>query len=182
MKKLSNQWILFIILVVSVVLRIFHFSEIPFTHDEFSALFRLDFESFSALIEYGVKIDGHPAGVQVFLFYWGKIFGFTEQTIKFPFIVFGVLSVYFTYLIGKQWFNETVGLLSAAIVSSLQFTVMFSQIARPYISGLFFSLMLVYYLTKLIQKPEKNFLLNGDRKSTRLNSSHAYRSRMPSSA
>ena len=161
MKKLSNQWILFIILVVSVVLRIFHFSEIPFTHDEFSALFRLDFESFSALIEYGVKIDGHPAGVQVFLFYWGKIFGFTEQTIKFPFIVFGVLSVYFTYLIGKQWFNETVGLLSAAIVSSLQFTVMFSQIARPYISGLFFSLMLVYYLTKLIQKPEKNFLLNG---------------------
>ncbi|WP_107039483.1 glycosyltransferase family 39 protein [Brumimicrobium mesophilum] len=161
MKQRSNQWILIIILVISVVLRMFNFSEIPFTHDEFSALDRLDFDSFSALINEGVKIDGHPAGVQVFLFYWSKIFGLSEQAIKFPFIVFGVLAVYFTYLIGKRWFNETVGLLTAAVVSSLQYTVMFSQIARPYISGLLFSLMLVYYLTKLIQKPEKNFLLNG---------------------
>lgn len=161
MKQLSNQWIILIILVISVVLRFFNFSEIPFTHDEFSALDRLDFDSFSALINEGVKIDGHPAGIQVFLFYWSKIFGISEQAIKFPFIVFGILAVYFTYLVGSRWFNETVGLLSAATVSSLQFTVMFSQIARPYISGLLFSLMLVYYLTKLIQKPEKNFLLNG---------------------
>lgn len=161
MKQFSNQWILLIILVVSVVLRMFNFSEIPFTHDEFSALDRLDFDSFSALINEGVKIDGHPAGVQVFLFYWSKIFGISEQALKFPFVVFGVLAVYFTYLIGKRWFNETVGLLTAAVVSSLQYTIMFSQIARPYISGLLFSLMMVYYLTKLIQKPEKNFYLNG---------------------
>ena len=161
MKQRSNQWILVIILVVSVVLRMFNFSEIPFTHDEFSALDRLDFDSFSALINEGVKIDGHPAGVQVFLFYWSKIFGVSEQALKFPFIIFGVLAVYFTYLIGKKWFNETVGLLSAATVATLQYTVMFSQIARPYISGLLFSLMMVYYLTKLIQKPEKNFYLNG---------------------
>lgn len=161
MKQLSNQWILLIILLVSVVLRFFNFSEIPFTHDEFSALDRLDFDSFSALINEGVKIDGHPAGVQVFLFYWSKIFGISEQALKFPFIVFGVLAVYFTYLIGKRWFNETVGLLSAATVATLQYTIMFSQIARPYISGLLFSLMMVYYLTKLIQKPEKNFYLNG---------------------
>src|SRR5690554_6558995 len=161
MKQRSNQWILIIILVVSVVLRMFNISEIPFTHDEFSALDRLDFDSFSALINEGVKIDGHPAGVQVFLCYWSKIFGISEQALKFPFIVFGVLAVYFTYLIGKRWFNETVGLLSAATVATLQYTIMFSQIARPYISGLLFSLMMVYYLTKLIQKPEKNFLLNG---------------------
>ena len=73
MKLRSNQWILLLILAVSVVLRLFHFSEIPFTHDEFSALSRLDFDSFSALINKGVKIDAHPAGVQVFLYYWTKM-------------------------------------------------------------------------------------------------------------
>src|SRR5690554_1470642 len=161
MKQRSNQWILIIILVISVVLRMFNFSDIPFTHDEFSALDRLDYDSFSALINEGVKIDGHPAGVQVFLYYWTKLFGFSEQALKFPFIVFGILSVYLTYLIGKRWFNETVGLLSAATVSCLQFTVMFSQIARPYISGLLFSLLMVYYLTRLIQQPEKKFWRNG---------------------
>jgi hypothetical protein len=161
MKQLSNQWILFIIIVISVILRIFNFAEIPFVHDEFSVLRRLDYNSFSDIITHGVMVDGHPAGIQVFLVYWSRIFGVSEVAIKFPFIVFGVLAVYFTYLIGKSWFNETVGLLTAALVSSLQYTVMFSQIARPYISGLLFSLMLVYYLSKLIQKPEKNFLLNG---------------------
>ena len=73
MKLRSNQWILLIILVISAVLRMYNFSDLPFTHDEFSALSRLDFDNFSALIHEGIKIDGHPAGVQVFLFYWTKI-------------------------------------------------------------------------------------------------------------
>ena len=161
MKQLSNQWILFIIIVISAILRFFNFAEIPFVHDEFSVLRRLDFDSFSDLIVHGVMVDGHPAGIQVFLVYWSRVFGVSEIAIKFPFIIFGILAVYFTYLVGKSWFNETVGLLTAALVSTLQYTIMFSQIARPYISGLLFSLMLVYYLSKLIQKPQKNFLLNG---------------------
>ena len=161
MKQLSNRWILFLILMVAVVLRVFNLSEIPFTHDEFSALSRLNFDSFSALIHEGVKIDGHPAGVQVFLYYWTKIFGISTIAVKFPFIIAGVISVYLTFSIGEKWMNETVGLISAATVSCLQYTVLFSQIARPYISGLFFSLLMVFFLTKLIQHPKRNFLLNG---------------------
>src|SRR5690554_8122667 len=99
MKQLSNRWILFLILMVTVVLRVFNLSEIPFTHDEFSALSRLNFDSFSALIHEGVKIDGHPAGVQVFLYYWTKIFGISTIAVKFPFIIAGVISVYLTFSI-----------------------------------------------------------------------------------
>jgi len=161
MFKLSNKWILLIIITFAAILRFFSYSEIPFVQDEFSALFRLKFNDFATLINEGVKVDGHPAGIHVLLYYWTKVFGVSSMAVKFPFIVFGVLAVYFTYLIGKLWFNETVGLLSSATVTALQYTVIYSQIARPYISGLLFSLMMVYYLTKLIQKPEKNFLLNG---------------------
>ncbi len=158
--KLTNTFIILIILTAAAILRFYNYFEIPFTHDEFSALFRLNFDSFSELIEKGVKIDGHPAGIQVFLYYWTKLFGTQEWIVKLPFIIAGIGAVYLIYVIGRNWFNETVGLISAAYMATIQFAVMHSQIARPYISGLFFSLLMVYYLSNLILKPPKDFNKN----------------------
>ena len=159
-QKINNESILVLIIIVAIVLRFFSYFEIPFTHDEFSALFRLKFDSFSELIEKGVKIDGHPAGIHVFLYYWTKLFGTQEWSVKIPFTIFGLLSVYLIYLIAKKWFNDTVGLLSAAYLASIQFTVMFSQIARPYISGMFFSLLMIHYWSNLMMNPNKKFYIN----------------------
>lgn len=158
--KLSNKTILFLILLVAASLRFFNYNEIPFTHDEFSALFRLNFNSFLELIEKGVKIDGHPAGIQVFLYYWTKLFGKSEWIVKLPFTIFGIFSVYLIYVIAKKWFNESVGLISSAFLASIQYTVMYSQIARPYISGLFFSLLMVLFWTKIMLTPGKDFYKN----------------------
>ncbi len=155
-----NTVILLIILVVGTALRFFHFREIPFTHDEFSALFRTGYDHFQDLINQGVKIDGHPAGVQVFLHYWVKITGMTEWLVKLPFLIMGVLSIYLIYKIGYCWFNITAGLIAAAFMASLQYPVMFSQIARPYGSGLFLSLAMVLFWTNLIRNPDRNFRKN----------------------
>ncbi len=159
--KITNRTILLFIIIVASVLRFINYSDIPYTHDEFSAIFRLRFDTFSELIEKGVKVDGHPAGIHVFLYYWTKLFGFDTWGVKLPFTIFGILSVLLIYLVGKKWFNETVGLLSASFLASIQFTVMYSQIARPYISGLFFSLLMVYFWTNLVKHPEKKFYTNG---------------------
>ena len=45
-------------------------------------------------------------------------------------------------------------------MASIQFTVMYSQIARPYISGLFFSLLMVLYWSKIILDQSKRFNKN----------------------
>ncbi|MCK9562538.1 MAG: glycosyltransferase family 39 protein [Bacteroidales bacterium] len=158
--KLTNKTVILLILLIAIILRFINYFDIPFTHDEFSAMFRLNFDSFSELIEKGVKIDGHPAGIQVFLYYWTKLFGYQEWIVKLPFAIFGIISVYIIYLIGTKWFNETVGLLSAAYIGSIQFTIMYSQIARLYISGMFFSLLMIYYWSNLMMNPHKNFNRN----------------------
>jgi len=158
--RLNNKIIIILIIIVATILRFINYCEIPFTHDEFSALFRLDFSSFSELIEKGVKIDGHPAGIQVFLYYWTNLFGMSEWIVKLPFTVMGILSVFLIYLIGKKWYNETVGLISATFLASIQYTVIHSQIARPYISGLFFSLLMVHFWTEIMLSPYKNFYKN----------------------
>lgn len=158
--KLKNGHILAFILIVAAILRTYDLFNIPFTHDEFSALFRLQFDSFSELIAHGVRVDGHPAGIHVFLYYWTAIFGRAEWVVKLPFILFGIASIWFVFKIGRLWKNETVGLVAASFMAVSQFTVMYSLIARPYISGLFFSLLMVFFWSKLVLHPNKRFYQN----------------------
>lgn len=140
-----------VIVLVAAVLRLWKLGQVPFMHDEFSALFRLRFDNFHDLIQYGVsENDSHPAGVQVFLYYWTKIVGWNEFWVKLPFALMGIGSVYLIYLIGKQWFNRKVGLLGAAFFAVSQLTVFYSQLARPYAPGLFFVLFMTYFWNKIL--------------------------------
>ncbi|MEI7662094.1 MAG: glycosyltransferase family 39 protein [Bacteroidota bacterium] len=156
----ADTLLIVLILLAGAVLRFWRLYDIPFTYDEFSAIFRTRFATFGELIDKGVKVDTHPAGVQVFLFYLVRIFGISEAAVKTPFIVFGLLSVWLTYLIGKEWFSPAAGLVSASFVSFLQFPVMYSQIARPYSSGLFFCLLLVWFWTQVIFHPGRKYYYN----------------------
>lgn len=158
--KITNRFVIIVIVIVAACLRLFGLPDIPFTHDEFSALFRTGFGSFSELVEKGIKPDGHPAGVQVFLFYWIKLSGYREWLVKLPFLLMGVASVYLIYLISIKWYNETVGIIAASFMATMQYTVMYSQIARPYASGLFFTLLMVFSWSRLILNPERKFLRN----------------------
>ncbi len=158
--KYKNHLPLFLIMLVAIVVRFWQLDKIPFVHDELSALFRTRFDNFTDLINKGVLIDGHPAGIQVFLYYWGQFFGFSEIALKIPFLIMGTASVGLIYLVGKEWFGKTSGLIAAAFSVSLQYTVFYSQIARPYSSGLFFSLLMVYFWDKLVYSPQKQFLRN----------------------
>ncbi len=141
--------LLLFILIVAAALRFWNFWNIPFMHDELSAMSRLTFQHFSDLIKYGVVLnDTHPAGVQVLMYYWVMLVGEREAWVKLPFLLSGVAAVFFVYKIGALWFDKANGLLSAALVASLQFFIMYGQIARPYTSGLFFTLVMVYYWSK----------------------------------
>jgi len=151
MKVLRREkiWIL-IILIAASALRLYDLFRIPFTYDELSALFRTRFDSLSDLIEYGVRIDGHPAGIQLFLFLLTKLVGFSEVWIKFPFIIAGIASVYLIWRIGREWFSPRVGLLAAATLTAMHYFIVFSQIARPYSSGLFFTLLMVLGWSRIV--------------------------------
>ncbi|MBA2406633.1 MAG: glycosyltransferase family 39 protein [Chitinophagales bacterium] len=140
---MKRDLLLIYIILVGVILRFYGFPHIPFMYDEVSAWARTGFTSFHELIEKGVQGDGHPAGIQVFLNYWRMVAGDSEAAFKLPFLIMGLLSIWQVFRIGRRWFNETVGYICATFIAVIQYTVMYSQIARPYTSGLFFSLMMV---------------------------------------
>ena len=60
----TNNGLLLLIVITGSVLRFYNFSELPYSFDEFSALFRTRFDNLRDLIYFGVKTtDTHPAGV-----------------------------------------------------------------------------------------------------------------------
>lgn len=148
--KRTDHILIALIMLVAAVLRLWKLGHVPFMHDEFSAMTRLGFDSFRDLIQQGVAPDAHPAGVQVFLYYWAKIFGWNAFWVKLPFVLMGIGSVYLIYNIGRQWFNRKVGLFSAAFFAVSEFTVFYSQLARPYSAGLFFVLLQVYFWNRVL--------------------------------
>lgn len=147
---LKEHSIIIGILLLALILRCYNLFSIPYTHDELSGLLRTRFDSFGELIAKGVQVDGHPAFVQVFLYYWTKLFGTSEWIVKLPFILSGVGGVYFAYKIGKRWSNLTVGLIVAAILATSQYPIMYSQIARPYTSGFFFTFLFAYHWGEIV--------------------------------
>lgn len=159
-KERLDSITLLIILLVGGILKFWDYTAIPFSHDEYSVLFRTGFDNWNDLIKKGVMVDTHPAGIQVFVHWWTQWLGNTEWIMKLPFTLFGMGAIYLTYRIGKEWFNSSVGLLAAAFMASLQYPIFYSQLARPYISGLFFCLLTAFFWSKVIQSEGKSFTIN----------------------
>lgn len=149
---------LVIILVIAAILRFYHYAGFSFSNDELSAINRLRFGTFRELVDRGFYVDGHPGGIQVMLWYWVKLFGISEASLRLPFVVFGILAVLFAFLTGRQLFGAVCGLFTAAAVAFLEFPLLYSQIARPYGSGVFFCLLMVWFWYRVIN--QENTLLN----------------------
>ena len=58
-----------------------------------------------------------------------KLFGISVLTLKLPSIIFGTLTIFGTYLLGKEIFNQRVGLISAFLVSVSFWAINFSRIS-----------------------------------------------------
>jgi hypothetical protein len=153
--KQENKTFWFIIFIASV-LRLYNYWNWSYSHDEIGAFVRL-YPSFSELISQGVRDhDTHPAFVQIFLWLWTKLFGLSEAAVRLPFVIAGIGSVALLYFIAKQWFGYATACFSSLSLATLDFPILYSQLARPYSFGLFFCLLTVWFWT--------NFLFGSDKK------------------
>jgi uncharacterized membrane protein len=88
--------------------------------------------------------DFHPPLYYLIIKYWTGVFGYSEVAIRIPSVLFGLGTIYITYLIGKKVFNKNVGLLSALLVATSGLSIYYSQEARMYSLAAFLVTLLVY--------------------------------------
>jgi hypothetical protein len=145
----NDDKIAWFIFFVALIYRLFDAGNFSISADELSALSRINYDSFYDLIYKGVVPDMHPPLVQIFIFYWCKIFGTGEWMLRIPFVVLGSFSVYLSYTAAKKFIGSSHALFVMAIVATSQLFFIYSRIARPYAFGLFFCLSAVYFWQKI---------------------------------
>jgi hypothetical protein len=163
-KQVKDHALFFVILLVCAVLRFIPLFEYQFTLDELSGLCRTEFDSFGELMDKGVKIDAHPALIQVLIYYLSAWFGYHNWIIKLPFLLMSLGTVVYAYRFSSHNFSKQAGIFSALVFSFSLVFVFYAPIARMYCSGVFFSTALLYYFFEILflkQSKVSNYVFFG---------------------
>jgi len=105
------------------------------------------------------KGDNHPPLYYLALEGWSNIFGYSEIALRSLSVLFGVLTVYFTFLIAKiilKRKNTFYPLFSALLLASSPFHIYYSQEARMYIMAGLFATMSIYYFLQTFDTKVKH--------------------------
>ena len=77
--KYSWEQVLFaFIACVGIVLFSWNIIDAPLTVDELNAIERSNFNSIFDVFKYSIPTDSHPPLIQIFIFYWLKIVGYSS--------------------------------------------------------------------------------------------------------
>ena len=93
--------------------------------------------------------DFHPPFYYLLMKGWVSIFGSSEISLRIPSIIFGVATIYFTYLIAKKLFNEKIANITSILSATSGLFVYYSQEARMYaLAALLVSILFYLFIEK----------------------------------
>lgn len=92
--------------------------------------------------------DFHPPFYYLILKFWVSVFSNSEISIRTPSVIFGIITIYIVYLIGKEIFNKNVGLIASLLIATSGLHVYYSQEARMYSLATFLASLTIYLFIK----------------------------------
>lgn len=92
--------------------------------------------------------DFHPPLYYLFMKLWTNVFGYSEVVLRFPSIIFSLLTGYFVYKIASLFHDSIVAIWAAAFFLFNPLIVYYSQEARMYMMATFLLTAGMYYLLK----------------------------------
>ena len=147
-----KTWALILILSLAFALRLFHLAEKEMWYDEaFAVLYA---EKGLASIIYGTvtPVEGAAADIHPLLYYfflhgWMSV-GQSPLVVRFPSLVFGLLSICLVFRIGTELFDTKVGVLACVLAAIAPFHIWYSQEARMYSLLCLLTLLSIYWFIK----------------------------------
>jgi 4-amino-4-deoxy-L-arabinose transferase-like glycosyltransferase len=100
-----------------------------------------------------ILLDPHPPVYSGFMFVWITLFGDSELSIRLPSLIFGVVSVGLTYLVGTRYVSRTATVLACLLLALSPVHIWYSQEARPYSAAVCLVLLAVFAYHKLEESP-----------------------------
>ncbi|MCK4256584.1 glycosyltransferase family 39 protein, partial [candidate division WOR-3 bacterium] len=110
----------------------------------------------SQLLRHLVEIDIHPPIYFLIIHFWIIPFGQSEFALRFPSIIFSILTFILVFFYLKK---SKLGIASLLLFMSSPFIVMYSRMARYYSLLMFLSVLSIISLLEFINRPERKWKL-----------------------
>ena len=93
---------------------------------------------------------------------WGRVFGWSEFSVRVLPLFAGILTMAWTYRAGRDWFAPLVGLVATALLASSVFFISYLHIARSYTMVALFAMVTVWgYWRLALRSPGDSASLAG---------------------
>jgi len=153
--KNKNTTTLIYIIIVGFLLRLISLNQSLWLDEATSALVARDYSPGYILTNFLPK-DFHPPLYYFTLKLWSLAFGTSEISLRFPSIIFALLTIFLVYQIGKIIDKASSGKLAALLLATSPLHIYYSQEARMYsMSTLFVALSVLLFLNLISKKPKK---------------------------
>ncbi|MBF0544649.1 MAG: glycosyltransferase family 39 protein [Candidatus Riflebacteria bacterium] len=148
----ESSKIIFFLLLLGFFLRFFHLSDQSLWEDELASL-KVAQLPLTGILHFSPEMtELNPPLYFVLLHYCIKFFGYSEMAIRLISVLSGTFSILLIYLVGKKLFTNNTGTIAALILCLSPFHIRYSQEARNYSLLVFFALLSIYFLLKLVNK------------------------------
>ena len=145
-----NTCALILVVLAGAGLRLFHLGTTSMWFDE-AYSWHLAHQSAAKIIELA-KIDNTPPVYHLLLRFWLNLGAKSDFEVRLIAALFGILSIWMTYKLGKEIFGRTVG-LTAAFISAVSFQlVRYAQENRMYSLQCLLALISVYCFILMLKK------------------------------
>ena len=137
---------LFVFIVLGVALRIYNVGFQCFWYEETytRTIAQMTFSQIWTVI---ISTDFTPPLFYYIEHIFGLLFGYGNDALRAPSVIFGVATIPAMYWLGKEYKDEIAGLFCAGVLATLYPMIYFSQFARTYaLTIFFFVIVLIYYI------------------------------------
>ena len=148
--------VLFIVLL-GFLLRVHHLGTPSLWYDETCTFCRIH-GTFSYPLS-TLRVSPFPPLYYFMLNVWAKIFGYSEAALRFPSLLFSTLSIVFIFLLCKELFNRSIGVIAAFLLSISPYAINYAQEAKQYAMIWFLSILTFYFFIRYVRSEKTSHLV-----------------------
>lgn len=146
---------IWIILVIGSILRLINLSQSLWLDEGINIMAAQKFSFWGMMTQYA-QADFHPPGYFAIIWIWGRLFGYSEISMRLPSVIFGVITIFLVYLIGKKLISKEIGLASALLLAINPLHIFYSQEARMYSLATFAVIANIFLLVRMVKGEKLN--------------------------
>ena len=149
---LEDYYLLILIIILGAALRLYDLNGESIWLDEAYTIDISKYDPVGIVNEILRNNENHPPLYYSFMHYWINLFGDSAISVRFPSVIFALISIFVAYRLARTLFNKNTALLSALILSTSALSIEYSQNARSYTLLALLSLLSFYFFLQLLQK------------------------------